>query len=249
MPRLTLRFYAELNDFLGRELRARSFVHEAPPRAPLRDIIEGLGVPHTEVDLVLVNGASASLEDVPPDDARVSVYPVFEALDISPVLRVRPAPLRDPRFVLDVHLGRLAAYLRVAGFDAWYRNDADDEELATISAGERRILLTRDQGLLKRRIVTHGCWVRETKPARQLAEVIHRFDLAGLVKPFTRCVRCNTPLEPATREAVEARLPDRVRSLYQEFSRCPGCGGVFWKGTHYTRLRDLLDRAMGTERS
>jgi hypothetical protein len=244
MPRLSFRFYAELNDFLPRALRSRTIEHDAPPRVPLRDIIEGLGVPHTEIELVLVDGESVALEHVPADGSQVSVYPVFEGLDIAPLVRVRLEPLRDPRFVLDVHLGRLCAYLRMAGFDTLYRNDASDDALAEISSGERRILLTRDQGLLKRRVITHGSWIRNTAPRAQLEEVLRRFDLSRLVAPFTRCMRCNTPLATATPESIERRVPPRVRTSRDEYRHCPSCGRVYWKGSHYVRMLGVLAEAL-----
>lgn len=158
------------------------------------------------------------------------MYPVFESLDISPVSRVRPEPLRRPRFVLDGHLGRLAAYLRLLGFDAFYERNLPDEVLARISSKERRILLTRDRGLLKRSQVTHGYLVRETEPRRQLAEVLDRFDLWRAARPFSRCLRCNGELVAAAKEEVADRLPPKVRGRCREFSRCRGSAGYTGKG-------------------
>jgi hypothetical protein len=173
------RFYAELNDFLPAERRMTPFECSFIDPATMKDAIESLGVPHTEVDLILANGESVDFSYVLRDGDRISVYPVFEALDITPLVRVRPRPLRQPRFVLDTHLGRLAVYLRIAGFDALYQNDYGDAELVRISRDERRILLTRDAGLLQRCMITHGYYVRETAARRQFAEVMRRFDLAG----------------------------------------------------------------------
>jgi uncharacterized protein with PIN domain len=172
---------------------------------------------------------------------RVVAYPVFEAFDVASVSRVRPEPLRTARFVVDTHLGRLAAFLRLAGFDALYRNDASDADLAALSAGEHRILLTRDEGLLKRRAVTHGSFVHATEPAEQLAEVVARFQLARLVKPFTRCMRCNGPLAPVAKDAVANRVPPRSFSHFDRFLQCAGCGRVYWEGSHFARLSRLLE--------
>jgi uncharacterized protein with PIN domain len=233
-----LRFYAELNDFLPPARRYRTFEVEFHVSPAVRDLIESQGVPHTEVDLVLVNGEPAPLNRVVEDGALVSVYPVFESLDIAGVSPVRPEPLRQPRFVLDVHLGRLARYLRMAGFDAKYANDASDPELARVSAGESRILLTRDVGLLKRAAVTRGYWVRETRPARQLQEIVQRFELKRLLKPFSRCMECNTGLEPAPKE----RAPEQARARHTEFRECPACGRVYWPGSHYARMRGIIER-------
>jgi uncharacterized protein with PIN domain len=177
---------------------------------------------------------------VPADGSRISVYPVFEAFDIGSLSRVRPEPLREPRFVLDVHLGRLCAYLRMAGFDTLYSTDAADDELAWVASREHRILLTRDQGLLKRRLVTHGHWMRATNPRAQFEEVVRRFDLTRRIRPFTRCLRCNAPLEPVPPAAVAHRVPVRVRQTPRDYRQCGGCKGVYWEGTHHARMRAML---------
>ena len=241
MPEVRFRFYAELNDFLPPERRFCEFPISLPGVATVKDRIESLGVPHTEVDLILVNGQSVDFAWRLRDGDRVSVYPVFEAFDISGLTRLRPEPLRDPRFVLDTHLGRLAAYLRMMGFDTLYRNCYTDDQLAGISRGERRILLTRDVGLLKRGAVTHGYFIRETDSRRQLTEVVSRFHLARLAKPFSRCLRCNAPLESVPSEDVRAHLPPRTAALYQEFRRCPECARVYWEGGHYRRMRAIVE--------
>jgi uncharacterized protein with PIN domain/sulfur carrier protein ThiS len=244
MPRAYFRFYAELNDFLPRERRQSEFPHEFRGRASVKDMIESLGVPHTEVDLILVNGRSVDFGHPVRDGDRISVYPVFEALDISPALRLRPRPLREAKFVLDGHLGRLAAYLRLLGFDTLYANDWPDETLARISADQRRILLTRDRGLLKRSIVERGYCVRDDVPRRQLQEVIGRFDLFGSVAPFRRCLSCNGLLRPAEKAAVADRLPARTLQYYDDFRQCADCGKVFWAGSHYRRMQAFLSRLL-----
>lgn len=241
MKQALVRFYAELNDFLPPERRAVEFALSFYLSAPVRDLIESLGPPHTEVDLILANGQSVDFSYLVQDGDRISVYPVFESIDIRPVLRLRPQPLRQTRFVLDVHLGRLAAYLRLLGFDTLYRNDYADEELARLSSSEERILLTRDRGLLKRAAVTRGAYVRASAPRQQLAGVLARFDLAASAAPFTRCLACNHPLERAEKDAVLPLLPPRVREKYDEFLRCPSCGRVFWKGSHYQRMGRMLE--------
>ncbi len=213
MPQAHFRFYAELNFFLPPNRRQTTFPRAFEGRVSVKDMIESLGVPHTEIDLILVNGESVDFSYLVQDGDQISVYPVFESFDITPVVRVRPKPLREPRFVLDQHLGKLAAYLRMLGFDTLYRNDYDDPELAQISHAEKRTLLTRDRGLLKRSMVTRGYYVRETNPRRQVAEVIRRFDLGGLVAPFRRCITCNGVLEVAAFATTPAPWT-RVSPLY-----------------------------------
>ena len=240
MAQATFRFYAELNDFLPHHRRQVPFVHRFNGRVSIKDMIESLGVPHTEVDLILVNGESVDFHYLVQDGDRISVYPVFESFDITPLLRVRPRPLRQPRFVLDVHLGRLAAYLRLLGFDTLYTPDCDDATLAALSRDERRTLLTRARGLLKRRQVTHGYCVRTTNPREQVREVLRRFDLYRLVAPFTRCIRCNGLLQPVPKQAIADRLPPHVRDNHQDFRICATCGQVYWRGSHYDRMQALI---------
>jgi len=234
--RACFRFYAELNDHLpaGQQygvVEKRFFVP-----ASVKDMIEGIGVPHTEVDLILVNGESSDFTRMVRNGDRVAVYPVFESIDITPVLRLRPQPLREPKFVLDVHLGKLAGYLRMLGFDAMYANRASDPELVRISSEQRRILLTRDRGVLKHSAVTHGYWLRETDSRRQAAEVVSRFDLARLLRPLTRCMVCNEPLREASKAEVRGRVPPGTLEWCDEFRECAGCGRVYWHGSHWRRM-------------
>jgi hypothetical protein len=234
------RFYAELNDFLRPEQRYTEFRYCFIDIATVKDRIESLGVPHTEIDLILVNGRSVDFSYRVQDGDHISVYPVFEAFDIAGLTRLRAEPLREPRFVLDTHLGKLAAYLRLLGFDTLYRSCSTDEELAGTSRDEHRILLTRDTGLLKRGAVTHGYFVRETGPRKQAAEIVARFQLARLARPFSRCMRCNGILENAAWEEVRDALPERTAELHREFRRCPDCGRIYWKGSHYQRMQQFV---------
>jgi hypothetical protein len=242
--RATFRFYAGLNDFLPPRRRGVSFEQAFCGAPTVKDLIEAQGVPHPEVDLVLADGEPVDFGWAVEDGARVSVYPAFVSIDVAPLTRVRPPPLEDVRFVLDGHLGRLARYLRMAGFDALWQHDARDEELARASSGSRRILVTRDLGLLKRREVSHGYWVRATDPAQQLGELVRRFDLSPLTAPFQRCLRCNTRLEPVAKAAIAERLPPRVRERHDAFTRCPSCDRLYWPGTHQQRMTRLLESAL-----
>jgi hypothetical protein len=199
-------------------------------------------VPHTEVDLVLVDGESVGFDWRLRGGEHVAVYPVFELLDVSPLCHLRPRPLREPRFVLDVHLGALARGLRMLGFDSLYRNDFPDEEIVVISLRERRTILTRDRGILKRGSVTHGYWLRSTRPRRQLAEVVEHFDLYARIAPFRRCMVCNGPIEQVAEERVVEAVPPRVARSHEPFFRCAGCGKVYWRGSHYERMMERIER-------
>lgn len=238
---VTVRAYAELNDFLDPASRGMSVHRPYRSHQTVKDVLEAMGIPHTEVDLILVNGDPAGFEHRPGVGDRIAVYPMFEALDIGATARLRPVPLRDPRFVIDVNLGRLARLLRVLGFDVWWSSDADDQTLADISVEQQRILLTRDCGLLKRRAITHGLFVHSQQPEAQTLEVLRRLDLRRRVAPFTRCVRCNGMLAAVSKEAVVHRLEPLTRRYYDEFSHCPDCGQIYWAGSHFARLRGLVD--------
>lgn len=245
MASVTIRFYEELNAFLPLEKRKRPFEVDVPRGCTVKALIEDLGVPHTEVDLVLANGESVDFSYRPAQGERISVYPKFESWDIGPLSRVRPAPLREVRFALDVHLGRLARLLRMFGFDSFYKNAMDDEELVRVARVEKRIILTRDRGLLKRRSVTHGYLVRSLVPRDQVGEVVRRFDLSALVRLGIRCVECNVELERVAKDEVMARLPQAVAREYSDFATCPECGRVFWRGSHWRRMTELAASLRG----
>jgi uncharacterized protein with PIN domain len=243
MLSVSVRFYGELNDFLPAAHRQATLVCGLESSASIKDVVETLGVPHPEIDLLVVNGRTVDFACRVRDGDRVAVYPPFRALEPDPDARLGPSPQAEPRFVADVHLGRLAAYLRLAGFDTAYRNDYPDHEIVAISATEDRTLLTRDVGALKHRIVSRGYFVRATRPAWQVVEVLRRFDLVTRAKPFTRCLRCNDPLLVVPMDGVEDLLPPRTREHYREFSRCPACARIYWQGSHYTQMRLFLERA------
>jgi hypothetical protein len=210
----------------------------------VKDLLEAIGVPHPEIAALAVNGAPAGLGHRLGDGDRVEAWPAAEAVRLGLPPAVPPAPedAADPRFVLDGHLGRLVAYLRMLGFDTWYRSDADDDRLAVVAGTERRILLTRDRGLLKRSIVRRGAFVRSDRPVEQLVEVARRFGLVDRWQPFGRCLRCNALLAAATREEVLDRLEPLTRRYYDDFRRCPGCDAVYWKGSHHARMARLVER-------
>jgi uncharacterized protein len=242
MSRLaTLRFYAELNDLLPEEHRAALITREFDVPGSVKDFIEACGVPHTEVDLIIVNGESVGFDHLVRDGDHVSVYPVFESFDISPIAKTRPKPLRDSTFVADVHLGRMARYLRLLGFDTLYDRDRLDAELAEISSIEGRILLTRDVELLKRNAVTHGYFVRSVEPRRQVVEVARRFHLEDDLRPFTRCMVCNGGLSPVPKAEIEDRLPPATRQHIDDYSKCTECGRVYWHGAHHSELRRIIE--------
>ncbi|MGH8713892.1 MAG: Mut7-C RNAse domain-containing protein [Casimicrobiaceae bacterium] len=237
------RFYEELNDFLRPEWRKQTFAYAFNGTPAVKDAIEAIGVPHAEVDLILIDGESAGFARRLHDGNRVAVYPVFERLDVTPLMRLRPRPLRRTRFVLDVHLGTLARYLRLLGFDTLYRNDYGDDEIVRIAAEQARIILTRDKGLLKRRAVARGRWIRHTRPLEQLRETLAAFDLGRNARPFTRCAVCNGLLRPLSERGATTHVPAAVRERHRTFACCRSCGRIYWPGTHTVRIREALHTA------
>lgn len=241
MVTATFRFYAELNDFLAPEKRWHEFSSPCARAATAKHMIEAIGVPHTEVELVLVNGESMGFDYLLKDGDRVAVFPRFRKLDVSSALCIDPYPSHDIRFVADAHLGGLAHLLRMAGFDTLYDNNFQDDRIEEIAWLDGRIVLTRDRELLKRRSVAHGCYMREIRPARQLCEIFARLDLARYARPLTLCLKCNAPLRQADKAEVLSRLPLSVRERFDRFSTCDLCRGVFWEGSHWRCMRVLLD--------
>lgn len=211
MPTADFRFYEELNDHLTVARRKCSFTHAFDGTPAVKDVIESLGVPPTEIDLILVDGKSVRFSHRLRGGERVAVYPMFERFDIRPLHRLRPRPLRRTRFVADGHLGRLARSLRLLGFDTLYSTDLDDTALIAIATRERRILLTRDVGLLKHKALTRGYRLRATDPNRQVEEVVHAFSLEKDLRPFTRCMSCNAVVRGMARADLAGRVPKVYR--------------------------------------
>jgi uncharacterized protein with PIN domain len=239
-----VRVYGPLNDFLPAARRQAATAVTVADRPAVKDVVEGLGVPHPEIDLILINGEPAPFERPVRDGDRIAVFPRFTSIDVGAVTLVRPPALEPLRFVADVHLGALARRLRLAGFDTAYSNDAGDDELAAIAHRERRALLTRDQALLKRRIVTHGYVVRDTNPQRQFVEVLHHFDAGGAARPFSRCVRCNGDLHDVAKASISHALPPRTRERHERFWQCSQCGQAYWRGSHWEKLTRAVESAI-----
>jgi uncharacterized protein with PIN domain len=242
MVSATFRFYGELNDFLAPARRQVTFGRRCAQAATAKHMIEALGVPHTEVELVLVNGEPSGFERLLADGDRVAAYPRFATLEgLAPL---RPAAPR--RFVADAHLGGLARLLRMAGFDTLYDNNYSDDRIEDIAGGDARLVLTRDRELLKRRSVVHGRYVHALRPALQLVEVVDRLGLASGAAPFTLCLHCNAPLRDVDKAAVLDQLPASVRALHEQFRTCEVCHRVYWKGSHWRRMSAVLEALLGS---
>lgn len=256
MPQhINFRCYQELNDFLPQGQRHVAFPVESKKIRSIKDLIESIGIPHTEIDLIFVNGKSVDFNHQVQHDDRISVYPVYQLLPeklrielspLKPSLRhCQPRPLAKPRFVLDVHLGRLAAYLRMLGFDTLYENDCDDPTLADISADQQRILLTCDRLLLMRKQISYGYFVRNRQPHQQLIEILFRYDLYEDIKPFTRCMHCNGNTRAVNKQDIESQLLPKTKKYYDKFYQCDSCKKIYWQGSHYLRMQEMINKVKG----
>jgi hypothetical protein len=252
MPQqIKIRCYQELNDFLPQQRRYKTFDIESKKVRSVKDLIESIGIPHTEIDLIFVDGESVDFSYQVHHNDSINVYPVFELLPekvriellpLKPTFRhCQPPTLAKPRFVLDVHLGRLAAYLRMLGFDTLYKNDCDDPTLADLSALEQRILLTCDRLLLMRKQISYGYFVRSRQPHEQLIEVLSRYGLYKDIKPFTRCMHCNGNTRAVRKQDIATQLLPKTKKYYDEFYQCDSCKKVYWQGSHYLRMQDMIN--------
>jgi uncharacterized protein len=247
MIRASFRFFAELNDFLPPAQRQQRVAHDCSSDATVKHMIEGLGVPHTEVDMILVNGEPVDFSYRLRDQDQVSIYPAFSLSAMPTASALRPEPPNPPRFIADAHLGQLAKYLRMLGFDVLYRNDFDDAELASIAAREHRIVLTRDRDLLIRKEIVHGCYLHAVDGDAQVAEVVARYRLAGQARALTRCLGCNGLLRVVDKATVGHRVPDHSRMAYDRFYECEACMQVYWEGSHVVRMRQRVAAMLGAK--
>jgi hypothetical protein len=245
MSEATFRFYAELNDFLPPEMRQRPLIYPFTEPQTIKHLIEAVRIPHTDVELILINGEPAGFEVMVQPGDRVSVYPAFYQIDISALPPLRPPLPHPPRFILDNHLGKLARLMRLLGIDTLYpRAHLDDAELAQIAYAENRIMLTRDRGLLMRSIITYGYCLHTTNTEQQLTAVLHRYHLHQHVHPWTRCLNCNGRLHTIPKQQIAHRLQPKTSLYFDEFRECQACGQIYWKGSHFASLQEIVDRVV-----
>ena len=243
------RFYAELNDFLPNEKKQHLFEHLFAGPLKVQEAILSLQVPLSEVDLILVNGESEKFDYWLNDEDYISVYPMFESLDISTLNSLRPQPLRVTQFILDAHLGKLAKYLRMAGFDTLYDGNYEDNEIIDISVKTGRIILTRDKAMLRSKRVNHGYYIRNIQPIKQFKEVITKFDLISQFKILSRCLLCNLLLVKESKENAKTILSSDIILRFDNFFRCPECNRIYWKGSHYDRMNNFICNIINDSKS
>ena len=233
-----------MNDFLPENQRKQDIYFPFSGNPSIKDVIEALNIPHPEIDLIIINGKSVDFSYKLKHGDRIAVYPVFESLDISPLIRLHPKPLRVTRFILDVQLGRLARDLRMLGFDTLYSNKYTNPDIVRIAAGEHRIILTRDLGVLKYKSITHGYWVRSTTRDEQLVEVVKRFDLSKQFQSFKRCLLCNGIIELIAKDKIKTQLLPKTLKYFNIFYRCPDCKKIYWEGSHFKRMQEKINQIL-----
>jgi len=246
MNTISIRFYGPLNDFISKGVRNRegsSLIHTVlPVNQSVKDLIESYGVPHTEVELIIVNGKPVDFNYTVQPGEYISVFPEFSSIDVTTITNLKSCLPNEIKFVIDVHLGKLTKYLRILGLDAAYKNDYSDSEIIKATIEEKRIMLTRDIGLLKNNKVVNGYWVRNTDPFEQAEEIISKFNLKDKIKPFTRCLSCNGEIEPVDKERIINKLEPKTIQYYNEFFICPACRKIYWKGSHWKKMEEMIYR-------
>ena len=241
-------FTGGLNSLLPLTMRNSPYACYFNGEQSVKHLIESVGIPHTEIGKILVNNQSVNLHYIVQDGDEVAVLPCQPSRGESP-LGMPILPPADARFDLDNHLGRLAAYLRMLGIDTQYQNHIHDEELVAHAIENRRIVLTRDRQLLMRKVVIYGYLVRSKEPKQQIVEVVDRFNLAGQIKPFFRCLRCNGLLQPVPKNHIVHLLEPLTKKHFEEFSQCLDCLQVYWKGSHYERMLKIISQVLPTSAS
>jgi uncharacterized protein with PIN domain len=239
--RAKFRFYAELNDFLLPERKQILFAYSFKENPAIKDTIEAIGVPHTAIDIILVNGKSEEFSYLLQDGNIVSVYPVFKKLEVTDVIHLQNKLPDELKFIVDTHLGKLAKYLRMLGFDIIYQNNYKAPEILNIAETQKRVILTKSIALLKNKLVKWGYWIRSKDLVKQLIEVVHRFDLVAKIKPFSRCMLCNGMVKEVAKASIINKLPEKTNQYFEDFGKCELCGKIYWQGSHYHNMQDFIE--------
>lgn len=239
----TIRFIGNLDIFLAPERRKITFSHTIKGKPSIKDTVEALGVPHTEVDCLVVDGRSVDFNYQVKGGEKIRVYPDSAKVRLPDIRKLQPRFPYRPRFIADVHLGKLARHLRLLGFDTLYEKDYADDEIIEKARREKRIVLTRDIGLLKNKAVRYGFFVRAADATGRIKEIVRKFRLFDHVKPFTLCLKCNGRIRRTAKAGIAHKLPPETKKYYTAFYACLSCGKVYWKGAHHRRLTAIVKRA------
>jgi len=241
MLHIHLRFYEELNAFIPQDLRKKRFTHTLKVHTSAKDLIESFNVPHTQVNMILVNSEQADFCHIIKDQDDVSVFPYFHRFDIDGITKITHPKPYIIRFITDNHLGKLVLDLRMLGFDTHFNKSITQSELVSCANHQERIVLTKNRNILKRKDLKYGYYIYEDNADEQLAEVILQYDLFDEVNPFSRCLVCNSLMEPINKKLVLDRLPPKVKQKHTTFTYCPTCDKIYWKGTHYKKMKQRIE--------
>lgn len=236
MNRASIKFIDHLNDLLPRSKRNLVIQCAFPENPSVKHIIESLGVPHTEIGAITIKDQQVDFKYQVQSGDAIIAHPASPEKDQLSGLFISGKMTIAPKFILDNHLGKLATYMRILGFDTIYQNDYQDDYLVELAVLDNRILLTRDRQLLMRKTIRFGYLIRSLNPDQQIIEVIRRFYLSPLITPFHRCLRCNFPLEEVPKKTIIGKLEPKTRQYFHEFHICPNCSRIYWKGSHYERM-------------
>jgi uncharacterized protein with PIN domain len=247
MNNVFFRFYEELNGYLPEGKGKVWFEYVFSGAVSIQEVFQAMEIPTDEVDLILVNQESRGLDYTLHDGDRISVYPVFELFDLSGISQVREKPLRNPRFICDVHLGRLCKYLRMLGWDTLYSNQYSPDEIIAIARQEKRIILSRSYQLTRHKEVTHSYWIWSPDPLVQIKDLIRKMDLSNLTNPLTRCLNCNHKIVPIEKQKILNRLQAGTAQYFKEFFICPACDQIYWEGSHYENMFDFIHHSILVE--
>jgi uncharacterized protein len=234
------RIYAGLNDFLPVDLRQRTIILAYKTPITVGEVAESMGIPLSEVKLILVNSEPSKFSQRLKENDFISLYPAIENLDISLLTDKELESASRPRFILDAHLGKLAKYLRMLGFDTLYRNDFEDNRIISIAKQEDRFILTQDKLLLRSKEVINGYYVRSIEKHKQIREIVQKFGLNTMFRSFTRCMSCNAELVKKEKAEIINKIDDETAQVFNDFFYCPNCDKVFWKGSHFERMEKLI---------
>ena len=243
MPELTIIFPEEFRRFVRPRKRDLNIRYVVDRKTSVKDIIEALGVPHTEVGRITAGGESVGFDWIPTDSNRIHIRPITPPFDVTKPSFLRPIPFSGLRFIVDVNVGKLALLLRILGLDTEYTNTLGDREIAERAESEQRIVLSKDTGLLKRNQVVFGRHIQSVRPDDQLVEVVRFFGIQGPFQPFSRCLRCNQVLEPVEKADILHRLQPKTKKYFNRFKTCPDCDRIYWNGSHLDLMKERLAKA------
>ncbi len=245
MQKAVLRFYSTLNYLLPKDRRNADFEVEFKGKRSVKDMIESLGVPHTEVDIILVNGRSVDFNYILREGDKISVYPAFEKPDIEDLVHLCSTFPSHTKFIADINLGDIVKYMRVLGFDVYFDPSLSPREIIKYAKRYGRTIITKSRKLLKFREIDNGLLLYAGTTEEQIRGIISRLGLKRSVKPFSRCLRCNKVLVNIAKEKIEDRIPPKTRSFCDRYAYCKDCNRIYWEGTHVFEMRKLINRILG----